>query len=137
MQHLPKKFIGKIRRKKPPAGQKTEVAKRGAGGYTEEEEEVAGVSKELWQMLGLYLLAVNGAAFVMMGADKRRASRGRWRIPEKGLFLFPVLGGALGGVLGMKAFRHKIRRRKFRWGFGLLLLLQAAGLVLLAWRQIG
>ena len=93
------------------------------------------MSASLWQLLGLYLLAANLAAFDLMGADKRRARRGAWRLSEKALFLFPVLGGALGGLLGMLAFHHKTRRWYFRWGFVLLLLLQLAGLSWLIWHQ--
>ena len=90
------------------------------------------MEKELWQLLGLYLLVINLTAFVLMGADKRRARRGAWRISEKALFLPAVLGGALGGVLGMRAFRHKTKHWYFRLGFPLLLLLQLGGLIWLA-----
>ena len=82
------------------------------------------MSTSLWQMLGLYLLAANLAAFALMGADKRRARRGRWRLSEKALFLFPVLGGALGGLLGMRAFHHKTLHRSFRIGIPLILAAQ-------------
>lgn len=82
--------------------------------------------KELWQLLGLYLLAVNLAAFFLMGADKHKARRGGWRVPEKTLFLPAVLGGALGGILGMRVFHHKTRHWYFRLGFPLLLILQIA-----------
>ena len=90
------------------------------------------MSVELWQLLGLYLAMMNLAAFAAMGADKRRARRGRWRISEKALFLPALLGGALGGVLGMSLFHHKTRHWYFRLGFPLLLLLQGAALALLA-----
>ena len=90
------------------------------------------MSVELWQLLGLYLAMMNLAAFAAMGADKRRARRGRWRISEKALFLPALLGGALGGVLGMALFHHKTRHWYFRLGFPLLLLLQGAALALLA-----
>ena len=83
---------------------------------------------ELWQLLGLYLLAVNLAAFALMGADKGRACRGAWRVPERTLFLPALLGGALGGTLGMRVFHHKTRHWYFRWGFPLLLALQLAAL---------
>ena len=88
------------------------------------------MKKELCQLLRLYLVAVNLAAFVLMGADKRRAKRGAWRISERALFLPALLGGALGGTLGMRVFRHKTKHWYFRWGFPLLLILQAG---LLAW----
>ena len=91
------------------------------------------MSKELWQLLGLYLLLVNLAAFLVMGADKRRAKRGSWRISEKALFLPALLDGALGGVLGMRTFRHKTKHWYFRFGFPLLLVLQALLLGWLVW----
>ena len=81
----------------------------------------------------LYLLAVNLAAFCLMGLDKRRARREEWRIAERTLFLPVLLGGALGGTLGMKIFHHKTRHWYFRFGFPLLLLLQLAALI---WRFI-
>ena len=80
----------------------------------------------------LYLLTANLTAFILMGVDKRRARRGEWRVSEKALFLPAVLGGALGGVLGMKVFRHKTRHWYFRFGFPLLLLVQIFGLGWLA-----
>ncbi|NBI10052.1 DUF1294 domain-containing protein [Colidextribacter sp. OB.20] len=88
---------------------------------------------ELWQLLGLYLLVVNLAAFALMGADKSRARRGAWRVPERTLFLPALLGGALGGTLGMRVFHHKTRHWYFRWGFPLLLALQLA---VLGWLQL-
>lgn len=77
----------------------------------------------LW---GWYLLAVNALAFALMGIDKSRARRDAWRVPERTLFLFPVLGGALGGLLGMQVFRHKTRHWYFRVGFSLLFVLHIA-----------
>ncbi|MBQ7713695.1 MAG: DUF1294 domain-containing protein [Oscillospiraceae bacterium] len=78
-----------------------------------------------------YLAAVNLAAFVLFGADKRRAQRGEWRVPERTLFLFALLGGSLGALCGMRAFRHKTRHWYFRYGLPAILLAQLA----LAWRM--
>ncbi|MCI8304418.1 MAG: DUF1294 domain-containing protein [Lawsonibacter sp.] len=91
------------------------------------------MEKEL--LLGLYLLAVNLAAFALMGMDKSRARKGNWRIAEKTLFFPAVIGGALGGTLGMKVFRHKTKHWYFRCGFPLLMVLQLTGLIWLAWRR--
>ena len=46
------------------------------------------------------LLVMNVLSFSLMGADKRRAIRGRWRIPERTLLLACACFGALGGLLG-------------------------------------
>lgn len=94
------------------------------------------MTKELLQMAGLYLAVVNLWTFLAMGVDKRRAERGKWRVSEKALFLPAVLFGALGGLLGMKVFRHKTKHWYFRWGFPLLLVLQLAALGWLGWRFI-
>ncbi|MEY8403902.1 DUF1294 domain-containing protein [Oscillospiraceae bacterium 44-34] len=92
------------------------------------------MSGTIWRLLGLYLLSVNVTAFALMGVDKRRARRGQWRVPERTLFLPALLGGALGGTLGMRTFRHKTRHWYFRFGFPLLLVLQLLGLGWLAWQ---
>lgn len=89
--------------------------------------------KEALQLLLVYLLLVNFIAFVLMGLDKRRAKRDKWRISEKALFLPAVLGGSVGAIAGMHVFRHKTKHWYFRYGLPALLALQVV-LVLLAWR---
>ena len=84
------------------------------------------VKKELWLLLGLYLLAVNLVAFLLMGIDKRKAKKDAWRIPEKTLFLPVLLGGSLGGILGMRTFRHKTKHWYFRLLIPLFAILQIA-----------
>ena len=54
---------------------------------------------------------------------------GKWRVPEKTLFLATALFGGLGGTLGMFLFRHKTKHWYFRVFFPLFLLLQAAAIV--------
>ena len=92
------------------------------------------VAKELWQLLGLYLLVVNLAAFLLMGIDKAKAKKDAWRVPEKTLFLPGLLGGSLGGILGMRVFRHKTKHWYFRFGFPAILVLQGALAGFLAWK---
>lgn len=88
----------------------------------------------LRQLLLCYLLLVNFTGFMVMGLDKRRARRGAWRISEKALFLPALLGGALGGLLGMRVFHHKTRHWYFRFFFSLLLLLQLALAGWIGWK---
>lgn len=88
------------------------------------------MSKELWQMLALYLAAVNLAGFFLMGIDKWKAKRGAWRISEKALFLPAVLGGAVGAIVGMRVFRHKTKHWYFRFGMPAILIFQ---ILLVGW----
>ena len=70
------------------------------------------------------LLVTNLISFILMAHDKRCARQGKWRVPEKTLFLATVLFGGLGGVLGMKVFHHKTKHWYFRVFFPVLLVLQ-------------
>ena len=76
------------------------------------------------KMLCIYLAVMNVTAFVMMGADKRRARKGSWRISEKALFAAALAGGSAGAVLGMQIFRHKTRHWYFVWGMPAILAVQ-------------
>ena len=62
----------------------------------------------------LYLLLINAAAFAIMFADKQYAKKNRWRIPEATLLSAAALGGSFGVLLGMLLFRHKTRKLKFQ-----------------------
>ena len=73
-----------------------------------------------------YHFLINAAAFVRMHADKRRARKNRWRIPERTLIGSAVLGGSIGVLLGMRCFRHKTRHLKFTLGIPAILIAQIA-----------
>ena len=72
-------------------------------------------------ILLIYLLIVNAAAFLLMLADKRKAIKKAWRIPEATLIAVAAIGGSLGALLGMHIFRHKTRHLKFSIGLPLIL----------------
>ncbi len=84
----------------------------------------------LWQnplyILWLYLAIINLTAFIIMGIDKHKATHQKWRIPEKTLFLFAAIGGSIGGIAGIYAFRHKTLHKKFTLGFPAILIVQIA-----------
>lgn len=77
-------------------------------------------------VLAGYLVLINVITFAVYGADKRRARKDRWRVPERTLFLLAVLGGSLGALLGMHVFHHKTKHWYFRLFIPLILLLQIA-----------
>ena len=74
----------------------------------------------------LYLLLINAVAFVLMLADKQKARKNRWRIPERTLIGSALLGGSLGALLGMYTFRHKTKHLKFTLGVPAILIAQIA-----------
>lgn len=86
----------------------------------------------LYMIAALVLLALNLFSFALMGWDKRCARKGKWRVPEKILFLAAGCFGALGGVLGMYVYRHKTKHWYFRIFFPLMLAAQIALFVLIA-----
>ena len=77
-------------------------------------------------VLLVWLAAINLVTFAVYGIDKAKAKRGTWRVPEKTLFLLPLLGGSLGALLGMRVFHHKTKHWYFVWGIPLILLAQLA-----------
>ena len=74
----------------------------------------------------LYLLLVNLIGAAVAAADKRKAQRNAWRIPEKTLFLFCLLGGCPGVYTSMKVCHHKTRHKRFMWGIPAIFVLQIA-----------
>lgn len=78
------------------------------------------------KLLLFYLLIINLAGFLAMFLDKQKAKKGKWRIPEKTLFLFAIAGGSIGTTLGMNLFRHKTKHWYFKFGMPLILMIQIA-----------
>lgn len=78
----------------------------------------------LFTIIKAYLVLVNAFALLLMLADKNKARRGAWRIPEATLIGIAIAGGSIGAVLGMHLFRHKTKHRKFYIGLPLILILQ-------------
>ena len=72
------------------------------------------------------LAVLNLISFGLMAYDKRCAKAGKWRVPEKTLFIAAACFGGLGGVLGMFLCRHKTKHWYFRVFFPVLLAVQIA-----------
>ena len=79
----------------------------------------------------LYLFLVNAAGLLFMLADKHRARKKQWRIPEATLMGIAAMGGSIGALLGMYAFHHKTRHSKFYIGIPVLLVMQLCLAILL------
>ena len=74
----------------------------------------------------LYLLLINAVAFLLMLADKRKAEKKLWRIPESTLLTSAAFGGSIGALAGMYTFRHKTKHLKFTLGVPAILIAQIA-----------
>lgn len=61
-----------------------------------------------------YVVLLSLIAFFTYHADKKKAKKGEWRVPEKVLLLMSFLGGAYGGYAAMLLFRHKTKHWYFQ-----------------------
>ena len=75
-------------------------------------------------LLLFYLVTINALGFLIMLADKEKAKKRLWRIPEATLLTVAALGGSIGCLAGMKVFHHKTRKPKFYIGIPVILTLQ-------------
>ena len=83
------------------------------------------------QNIIIYIIAINLFTFFMMWLDKRKARKGKWRIPENTLLILVLLGGGIGGIAGMYTFHHKTQKMRFAIGFPVILICQILLLLLL------
>ncbi len=67
----------------------------------------------LSKVIFIYYLVVNIVAFALMGIDKRKAIKDKWRIKEHTLFLTAAIGGFVGYYIGMHTFHHKTKKMAF------------------------
>ena len=80
-------------------------------------------------VLAALIAVLNVVSFCLMAYDKRLAKQGKWRVPERTLFLAAACFGGLGGVLGMQLLRHKTKHWYFQVFFPLFLVLQIAAII--------
>lgn len=78
-----------------------------------------------------YLILINALSLLLMLLDKAKAKKNLWRIPERVLLVICAAGGSLGGILGMKLFRHKTKQPQFSIGIPVMLALHIVALVML------
>lgn len=76
------------------------------------------------QLVVTFLLVINIVAFFAFGADKWRAKKSKWRIPESTLMLLALVGGSIGAWCGMRVWHHKTMHAKFRYGLPAIFIAQ-------------
>ena len=81
------------------------------------------------EYLQIYLVAINLITFIVYGADKHAAIKGRTRTRVATLLGLAFIGGSLGAFFGMGVFRHKTKKLQFIIGVPFMLIIH----VLLIW----
>ena len=62
----------------------------------------------------VWYLVIGLVTFFVYSKDKRAAINGNWRVPEKTLHIFSVVGGWLGALIAQDKLRHKTQKQPFR-----------------------
>lgn len=81
------------------------------------------------KLIYAYLAIINAVAFLLMHIDKQKARKRKRRIPERVLLGLAAVGGSLGTLVAMYAFRHKTKHTRFTSGVPLILFLHFAFLL--------
>lgn len=71
----------------------------------------------------IYIVLINSITFMVYGADKNRARNKQWRIPELTLILLCLIGGAIGGLISMVIYKHKLSKKRFYIGVPLIIII--------------
>lgn len=74
----------------------------------------------------IYLIAISLVACIATILDKHKAKKGKWRVPEKTLFILAALGGSAAMYITMNIIRHKTKHKRFMIGLPLIIFAQIA-----------
>lgn len=86
----------------------------------------------IYNIIITLLVLVNSLAFILYGMDKIKAVNNEWRISEKRLLRVSLIG-PFGGWLGMKLFRHKIKKPRFYVGIPFFAMVQLIVIAIIVW----
>lgn len=88
--------------------------------------------KNLILIILIYFIVINITSAIVTVLDKFKAKHGKWRIPEKTLFILSAVGGAVGMYITMHLIHHKTKKLRFMVGIPLIFFaeLLIAGLLL-------
>ena len=78
----------------------------------------------MYKELITYLVAINLLGIIVTVADKKKAIKGKYRIPELDLWIIALLGGSLGTYIAMKIVRHKTKHKNFMIGIPIIIIIQ-------------
>jgi len=82
-------------------------------------------------LLAIWIGAASVASYVQFFWDKLSAQKGWRRVSESALLGTALLGGALGGKIAQRVFRHKTRKEPFRTHLNRALVFNIVGVAVL------
>lgn len=94
------------------------------------------MSKELFYTAVLYLALISLFTAIVTAADKIKAKKGAFRVPESTLILLALLGGSVAEYAVMRLIRHKTLHKKFMIGLPLIIIIQLIAVTLVYSRYI-
>lgn len=94
------------------------------------------MSKELFYTAVLYLALVSLFTAIVTAADKIKAKKGAFRVPESTLILLALLGGSVAEYAVMRLIRHKTLHKKFMIGLPFIIIIQLIAVTLVYSRYI-
>ena len=80
-----------------------------------------------WLIFFAYLAIISLISMIVCIYDKKISKRGnvKLRVPEKALFIWSALGGAVVMYITMQIIRHKTKHPSFMIGIPVIIVLQA------------
>ncbi len=90
---------------------------------------VSALFAESSKALLAWYFVIGVVTFFVYAKDKRAAINGNWRVPEKTLHIFSVVGGWLGALIAQDKLRHKTQKQPFRAIYWLTVVINVAAFV--------
>ena len=82
------------------------------------------MSNTLSIILICWLALISLITAIVTAADKIKAKKGSFRVPEKTLIILALLGGAVAEYFTMRLIRHKTLHKRFMLGLPFIIILQ-------------
>lgn len=76
-----------------------------------------------------FLLVTNLIAFIVFAGNKKRSELGGWRVPEKHILTWAILGGSPAIYFSRKMLRHKTYKQPFNNILKIVIFVQLLALV--------
>lgn len=92
--------------------------------------------KELLYVAALYFAVISLVTAVITIADKIKAKKGAFRVPENTLIILALFGGSVAEYFTMRLIRHKTLHKKFMIGLPIIIIIQLLSAILIFSRYI-